>query len=106
MYLLEEEFDDERIDLERQLAAARSWVNKMIKDVDEERYGLVRDVTVREGVVRLVVRFQGEQEDRLVALEFVPDGHYMLPTDARARYRPLARADRELLRKLAQSKNR
>jgi hypothetical protein len=45
--------------------------------------------------IRLLVRFPGEDRDRQIALEPVPDGEFISPVDKKARYRPLNQRDRE-----------
>ena len=69
--------------------SARSWVGKAIRDAYENLPGIVHDVRETEEGIRLVARFRGEQEDRLIALEPTPDGRYVSPGDLKARYRAM-----------------
>jgi hypothetical protein len=62
-----------------------------------EAIGLVHGVAEDEGSVRLEARFPGEASSRLIALEAVEGGEYIMPGDVRARYRPLDAEDRERL---------
>jgi hypothetical protein len=78
---------------------ASSWIHVWIKDRYEDRFGIVVNVDRDdEGRVRLLARFLGEDGLRAIALEPVADGHYLDPSDSKARYRRLSRSERlELL---------
>lgn len=95
------EDEDDELPAHADLAAARSWIKKFVKDVYELKYGLVHEVVEDGGTIRLLARFPGESESRRIALEPVSDGHYLYPKDAKARYRRLSETDLEQLRQLA-----
>lgn len=83
-------------------AAARSWVGQTIKDAyTADSFGVVHGVEEGDdGKVRLLVRFAGETADRRVLLQKPDepaDVEFLLPGDARARYRTLTDADEGLL---------
>lgn len=82
-------------------AWATSWKGKFIEDTKLGELGLVHDVIAEGGDVRLLARFPREKASRPVGLEVVPDGEYLFPGDARARYRPLAAEGRERLAALS-----
>lgn len=72
------------------LESARSWAGKWIRDAYINIVGVVHDVRETEDGIRLVARFQDEDQDRLIALEPLEGSiDYLLPGDGRARYRPM-----------------
>jgi hypothetical protein len=83
------------------VAAARSWVGKYVRDTKLQELGLVHDAVQLQEGVRLLARFPGEYVSRPIALEAVPNMEYLFPRDVRARYRPLTESDRELIKTLA-----
>lgn len=84
------------------LKGARSWVGKLVKDTRERTFGLVIDVDdANGGTPTLLVRFPGEEELRVIALEPVSDGEYLYPNDIEARYRPPNARDEAHLKMLA-----
>ncbi len=83
--------------------AARSWIRKPIRDAMENKIGFVVDVAGEEHGIRLVARFPGESEDRLIALAKTDDGNYLMPGEVKARYRPATADDLKRLRALAAS---
>lgn len=87
--------------------SARSWVGRWIRDAYVNVVGLVRDVRETEEGIRLVARFQGEDEDRLIALEpREQDLEYLYPGDAQARYRPMTEQELAERRKALAAKRR
>jgi len=97
-------------ELPHELRAVReNWLRKWVKDaypVSPDRvYGVVHDLVLDDdGRPRLLARFPGEEEDRRIALEPVPDGHYLDPADVKARYRRPSELDRAALRRLAEKR--
>lgn len=90
-----------------EIAAARSWINKFVRDMYPEgprlEFGLVRDVSV-DPSVRLLAYFPGESEPRRIALEPTLDGHYLCSRDVKARYRMPSEADLDRLRALGRKR--
>ena len=84
--------------------AARSWVGKFVRDTALAELGLVHEVTQTDAGLRLLARFPGESESRLIALEPTDDMEYLLPGDVRARYRPPTDADQERIAALTGSR--
>jgi hypothetical protein len=82
--------------------AARSWLKQFIRDTKLDQLGLVHNIqeATDADVLRLVVRFPGENTDRLIALEPTEDMEYIFPEDVRARYRPPTNLDQERLKSL------
>jgi hypothetical protein len=93
-------------DVDVRLYYARQWIRHRVKDAVEQRYGLCQDVEIDSvGKPRLLVRFAGEDSDRPIALEPVPDGEFISPVHPQARYRPLTERDREYLATLDRKRN-
>ena len=80
--------------------AARSWVGKFIRDTALDELGLVHDVKQTDAGLRLLAKFPGETESRLIALEPTPDMECLSPGDVRARYRPPTDADQQHIAQL------
>jgi len=83
-------------------AAARCWVGLTIKDAyTADSFGVVHGVDEGvDGKARPLVRFAGETADRRVLLQKPDDPadvEFLLPGDARARYRTPTDADERLL---------
>lgn len=88
------------------IKSCESWIKKPIRDAYENQLGIVIGVKAdHEGRPRLLAMFPGEKRPRQIALEKVPDGHYLLPGDVKARYRPPSHEDREYLRGLAANRS-
>jgi hypothetical protein len=78
------------------LANAKSWVGKPIRDAYANELGLVHEVIEDETGLWLLARFPGQTESRKIALEVRPDGEYLYPGSVKGRYRPPS--DNDMLR--------
>jgi len=83
------------------LADASSWKQRWIRDAMANELGFVIDVVETDDGIRLIARFPGESENRLIALEPTADGEFITPGEVKARYRPPTSADLDRLKQLA-----
>lgn len=71
--------------------AIRSWKGRWLRDGFENRLGLVRQATVQDGSIELLVAFP--DGERPVWTEERDDGEFAHPDSVRARYRVLSDED-------------
>lgn len=80
------------------IAYARSWIGKVIRDTSLQQLGIVHDVKETKDGIRLIARFPDQKRNRRIALEPIENMEYIYPGDVYARYRPPTEADQDLVK--------
>lgn len=70
------------------IASARSWVGKPIRDAYKNELGLVYDVAEEKDGLYLMAKFPAQKRPRKIALHPREDNEYLFPGAVKARYRP------------------